>query len=295
MKVIKPVLYQSSHLLSTTAVETVALYVAGTTYALGAKVRYGERLYESLVASNLGNQPDISPTKWLDYAPSNKTAMFDNAVNTASTSVSPFITVLQPLVLFNSVAYLNLTGTSLNVKVQNGVGGAEVYNRTISLDSSEVLDWYMYYFEPFDLLTEVVITDIPPYINNVLTSTLVNATDASIGSLIYGTVYTLGGTQYGASVGIRDYSVKVTDDFGNTKFVQRAFSKRLESDVFIDNSMLNYNYKLLSDLRAIPAVWIGSDDTKYQPLIVYGYYRDFNVTIQYPTYSLCSLQIEGLI
>ena len=63
MQVIKPIPYQESQLISSSAVEVVALYVAGTTYALNDIVRYNSRLYTSLVASNVGNQPDIRPTK----------------------------------------------------------------------------------------------------------------------------------------------------------------------------------------------------------------------------------------
>jgi len=295
MQVIRPLTFQESQLISSSAVETVALYAAGTTYALGAVVRYGFRLYTSLLAGNVGNQPEISPTKWLDSGPDNKHAMFDNEVSTASLATSPFVVVTKPNAVFDSIAYLNLTGTSLNVKVQNGIAGPEVFNRTISLDDTPILDWFMYYFEPYDFLSEVVLTDVPPYTNGVITSTLTGSGTVQIGSLIYGTVYKIGGTQYGASVGIKDYSVKTTDDFGGTTFVQRAFSKRMDAEVYMDNNRLNFNYKLLSDLRAIPSVWIGSEDSMYKPLIVFGYYRDFNVTIQYPTYSLCSLQVEGLV
>jgi len=295
MKVVKPIPFQDSHLISTSAVETVPLYAAGTTYAIGDIARYGTRLFKSLVSSNLGNQPDISPTKWLDIGPDNKHAMFDNEVSTTTTASSPFVTVIKPLLIFNSLAYLGLSGNSLNVKVQNGTGGPEVYNRTISLDDTDILDWFMYYFEPFDLLTEVVLTDIPAYTNGVITSTLTGTGTVAISTLIYGTFYELGGTQYGASVGIKDYSVKTTDEFGVTTFVQRAFSKRLDAEIYMDNNRLNFNYKLLSELRAVPSVWIGSDDSTFKPLIVFGYYKDFNVTIKYPTYSLCSLQVEGLI
>ena len=86
MKVIKPVVFSSSQLLSTTAVETEATYDAVTTYAIGNKVVYLTRIYESLVDSNTGNTPDTNPTKWLDIAPANKYAMFDNEVNTSTTA-----------------------------------------------------------------------------------------------------------------------------------------------------------------------------------------------------------------
>ncbi len=65
MKVIQPVIFQTSQLHSTTAVETYSTYAAGTTYAIGNKVVYGTRIYESLVNANLGNQPDTNSTKWL--------------------------------------------------------------------------------------------------------------------------------------------------------------------------------------------------------------------------------------
>lgn len=37
----------------------------GTSYSLGAAVRYGEYYYNSLQAGNLGNQPDTSPLWWI--------------------------------------------------------------------------------------------------------------------------------------------------------------------------------------------------------------------------------------
>ena len=119
MQVIKPVTYAESQLISTTATETLATWLVGTTYALGDKRQYGVRLYESLIASNLGNQPDTNPTKWLDYAPDNKHAMFDNQVNTQTTKATPLTVVTKPGIAFNSIAYLNISGSSLNVKIQD--------------------------------------------------------------------------------------------------------------------------------------------------------------------------------
>lgn len=39
-------------------------YAAGTTYAAGAIVKYAGVYWTSLIAGNVGNQPDISPTDW---------------------------------------------------------------------------------------------------------------------------------------------------------------------------------------------------------------------------------------
>lgn len=109
-----------------------------------------------------------------------------------------------------------------------------------------------------------------------------------------GTFYTLGDTQYGASVGIIDYSRKETDAFGVTTFVRRAYSKRMSAKLMLDNVQMNKVQRVLADLRATPCAWIGADDVTYAPLVVYGFYKDFSIEVAYPTASYCSLEVEGL-
>jgi hypothetical protein len=43
----------------------------------------------------------------------------------------------------------------------------------------------------------------------------------------------------------------------------------------------------------VAAVWVGSEE--YASMIVYGFYKDFSIEISYPTVSICSLEIEGLV
>jgi hypothetical protein len=297
MQVIKPIIFLDSQLISTTAVEAYPTYSAGTTYAINAFVVYLNKVYQSLQASNTGHTPDTSPTFWQYISVGNKQAMFDSEVSTQTTATTSLTTVVAPAVIINSLAYLELQGTQLQVEVRDGAGGTIVYNKTIALDNTIILDWYMYFFEPYNPKTEVILSDVPPYLNARITTTLTGSSGSTvkIGSMIYGTVYKLGTTQYGVSSGIRDYSVKQTDDFGNTTFLQRAFSRRMEANVFMNNTALAFNQRLLTTLRAVPAVWIGSTEDNFSPITVFGYYRDFNIDISYPTFSLCRIEIEGLI
>ena len=123
-----------------------------------------------------------------------------------------------------------------------------------------------------------------------------SSSTVQVGNLVFGTVYPLGLTQEGASAGIRDYSVKKVNDYGITTFVQRAFSKRMEATTYVNKGDVNFVQKMLTELRAVPIVWIGTQDDAYStPLILFGYYRDFTVEISYPTFSLCRLEVEGLI
>lgn len=295
MKVISPITLTSGMITSSIAAETYSNYAAGTTYALADKVIYGNFTYESLVSSNVGNQPDISPTKWLEIGPSNKWAMFDNKVDTQTTRATPLTVTITPSVVINSLALLNIDGTSVTIDITDGPNGPSIYSREINLDGTSILDWYMYFFEPYDFRKDIVLTDIPPYSTAVVTINIINTGSTSaVGNVVLGNIAELGGTQYGVGVGIRDYSIKETDTFGNTTFLVRAFSKRMQAQVFLNNSSLNYVVRTLTNLRAVPAVWIGSESSELEPLIVYGFYRDFNIDISYPTSSLCSIEIEGL-
>ncbi len=53
-------------------------------------------------------------------------------------------------------------------------------------------------------------------------------------------------------------------------------------------------YRKLADLRATPCVWVGSDKPELDPLVVFGFYKDFQVEVAYHTVSFCTLEIEGL-
>lgn len=294
MRVIKPVTFDpATHLVSSTAVESAAAWASGTTYAKDAVVDYGTYYWISLVNSNTGHQPDISPTQWALVGPDNTHAMFDEQVSTATSSTSPLTVVLTPGAV-NAIALLGLVGEQVVVTVTDGSGGPVVYTRTVSLDGTLIADWYQYFYEPYVQIAEVVLTDLVPLSTAELTVSLTGTGTIEIGNLSFGTQYQIGDAEYGAGLGIIDYSKKETDEFGVTTFVRRDFSKRLSARLMLDNGQINRVSRLLSDLRATPAVWILADDSQYQAGTVYGFFRDFNVEIAYPVQSFVSLEIEGL-
>lgn len=298
MRVIKPVPYvPSTHLVSTTATESVALYDPMVNYTVGQKVRAGNYIYTSITTPNTGNSPDaVNSAYWVRTSPTNSFAMFDDQVSTATTATTSLTVVIKPGII-NSIGLFGLIGNSLTVTVRDGLAGPIVYNKVVNLDVTVMSDWYGYFFEPSVQLGEIVATDIPPYANAHMTITISAGAGSmvQIGSLAFGSQYTIGGTEYGANVGIIDFSRKDTDDFGTTTFVRRAFSKRISANVYLQNSQLNSVQRILSDLRATPCVWIGSEDPTFSPLLVYGFFREFSIDIAYPGHSYCSLEIEGLV
>lgn len=299
MKVIKPITFTAAMLTSTNATETVAAWNSATTYAKDAEVDYANSIYVSLQPSNLNKQPDLAAnaTWWIRKSSNNKYSMFDEFVNTQTTRNASLTVTFTPGGIINSVALFNLTGVNtISISIKDGPTGPVYYSQTLNLDDTSIVDWYGYFFEPYDLKSEVIFQNIPPYSTGVVTLVFTGGTGTvGVGNCAFGNIYDIGLTQYGASAGIRDYSAKEANQFGITSLVRRAFSKRMDATLFIPTENLRVTRKLLEDLRATPCVWLGTDAEDYDALNVYGYYRDFNIEINYPSYSLCRLEIEGLI
>jgi hypothetical protein len=128
---------------------------------------------------------------------------------------------------------------------------------------------------------------------NVLNSSIYDP--GSVGEIIIGNIFEVGWTQRGISSGITDYSVKEQDIFGNTTFVERNFTKRINCQVMVKNKYLNNIQRLFYNLRAKPCVWLPTNDENLtEATIIYGYYKSFSLEITYPEYSIYNIEIEGL-
>ena len=299
MKLIRPIAITNAMLTSSTAPETdYTAWNSGTAYTVGTRciLVSTHKIYECLVA-NTNFSPDVNLTgatpKWLQISATNKWLMFDSGWGTQTSIATPLTIVLTPSTIFNALALMNVAATSITVNMT--VLGVNVYSQTESmLTGIDIIDWYGYFFDPIMNKTDVIFQDIPPYSNSVITISIINlASTAKCGNLIIGNYYEMGLTQYGAKAGITDYSVKTVDAFGNTTIVQRSYSKRMSVNLAISDLIIDDLLAVLAMYRSTPIVWIGADNL-YTALIVYGFYKDFEIDITYPTLSYCTLTIEGL-
>lgn len=303
MVVVKPNTLAASALVSTSAVETVPLWNPATSYEAGDVVRRDttNRLYENVIAGVDSKLPEVAELdeipRWLDVGPTNKYAILDEQVGTTSKATSPLVFTVKTGTC-TSVALFGIKNAHTAViVVTNGLAGAEVYSKTVNLDATVINNWFDYFFELSVPKPDLVLTDIPPYFNAHVTVTLIGVTGTTVecGVFLAGLNYELGATQYGATAGITDYSRKDTDDFGNATFVRRAYSKRMNVKLTVDNIQLNKIQYVLAELRATPSAWLGTNVPGYDPLTVYGFYKDFTIEVEYSNQSRCDLEIEGLI
>jgi hypothetical protein len=196
---------------------------------------------------------------------------------------------------FGTLALIDMQATSVYVKIESVVDGV-IYEQTHTIkDTTELPDWYRYFYNAIKKPKELSIENLTPIGDVTVTITVSNAYgDATLGTLVFGWTYAIGTVSYGARAGIIDYSRKETDDLGTTTFVRRAYAKRAEMSLSIDADQVDYVAAILAELRATPCLWRGADGS-YTILTVFGFYRDFSIDIQYPTFSVCSLTLEGLI
>jgi hypothetical protein len=285
-------------LISTNVSEIHTEWSDVVTYEIGDTVLRGDLgIYESVVAGNLNNIPETSLTSWLRIAPTNKMAMFDEQISTSTVGTSD-VTVVVQTGSIDSLALLNVLGSTVTLTIRSSEDGPIIYGPVSkSLEGVTLLDWYDYfYLEEETRRTSAIFLNLPTGFTSAHATVQVTGAIVSIGAFIFGRITTLGKTEYGLTAGIMDFSTKETDEYGNTIFTVREFSKRLTVDIQVDNIYLNKVQRTLFSLRAKPALWIGSDDARYEETtIIYGFYRDFSTNIPYPSVSRCSIEIEGLI
>lgn len=259
------------------------------------------KIYESLVAGNRSNYPptDVLATvpKWLEISATNRWKAFDQKVGSQTSQATSITYTITPGVIVDSIAFLNLD--AVTVRIVSTAGGVVVYDKTTDLISTVitgsygVYDWYSYFFSTEFKLTDIVFLDLPPYLNAILTITITyTGGTAKVGGIVLGVQANLGITQYSPSIGIHDYSIKEQDVWGVYSITERTFSKKMSCDILVESVSIADVQNLLASYRSTLLIWIGSED--YPSLIVYGFYKDFNIVISYPTFAIMSLEVEGL-
>lgn len=295
--VVVPQSITEANLVSSNVPETdYPVWVSSTHYSTGDRVIMTtgvHKIYESLTNGNNNNQPNLEPTHWVEVGPTNRYSMFDASTGTVTSNPSQ-IQFVFTADRVNCISLIDINATTVRIVANEAIDGT-FYDQTFVVpDRAIVGDWYDYFYAESFRATELVVKDIPALMNTTFTITIESTSgNAECGTFIAGNSAELGLTQYGAGAGIIDYSVKQTDAFGKTNIVQRAFSKRMDAKLYVNSSELDAVVAKLNRIRATPCLWLGSTGI-YESLTVYGFYRDYKPEITYPTYSIITIEIEGL-
>lgn len=299
MRLIKPIVWADAMLLATPIAEPdtgETAWAAGTAYAVGQRAyRPNHRIYRRLVAGTTATVPESDATNWAIAGTTNKFAMFDAEVSTQTVWPSPLTITIEPGQI-DSLTLANAQGDSATITMTSVSGGGAVYGRTVDLSAVAIYDWWTYFFAPFDTAASVTLTDLPPWTDCQLTVTIVSASGtAKCGALIAGSLYEVGGVQYGVSAGSKSYTRKTTDSEGFSTVERRKNSKTLRAKVTVEEGAFNALHALLQEVDGLVCVWLGDDTGVMDPLNVVGFCRDFRLTVDYPSRGYYEFDIEGVI
>lgn len=295
MKVIVPIAMTDAQLVSSNVTEDDhAEWAAGTTYASGARViviAAVHRIYESVQGANTGNDPVTDDgTWWVEISATNRWKVFDAKIADQTHRSGGVEYVIEPATLARAVALFSVEGSEIRVQVRD-LSAALIYDETRPMvDDSDIIDWLTFFTTEPAFQTEAVFDDVPAYAGHEVTIT----GPVKVGEIVLGDAVRLGSTLVGSSVGLQDFSLKERDEFGNAIITERAFADEVDFVFSLPVRDVRRIKRVLTALRARPAVYFAGADLIDFGATTYGFYRDFEIPLESAGVARARLEIEGL-
>jgi hypothetical protein len=280
MVVIPPITITPSMLTSSTIAEPDLTtgeieWVSGTTYAKDDV------------------SPDLDLVNWVESGSTNRWAMLDMYRNTPSTYTGAFSIVITPGVRVDSIAIMGLHTPDISISITSG--GTNVYSKSYNLVTRDVANYYDYFFQEFIYKSDVVVFDVPPYNNSVIT--ISSTASGSISAIVLGISKVIGFTQKGHNNDALNFSIIDRDIYGNSILTPRRSVPKTYQNLIVKKKDIVKVHNIRETLNAVPAVWVGLDsDTEeyFNSLLILGIYKEFTLSLDYPEYASCTLELEEL-
>lgn len=301
MRVITPLEITNTRLTSSTIAEPdtgETAWNAATSYTLGQVVirTTTHKKYENILAGIDAGLPENTPTRWIEIGSTNRYAMFDTLRNTKSTQASSLTVVITPAVRVDAIGLLSIYADDVTITITSGA--STVYTYTKNLDTRIVTNWYDYFFAEFTKIPNIVLFDIPPYTDAVITIEFTCSTSVSVGAVVVGNQTYLGKVIYGAVSEEVNFSRIEREVTGEAILLQRRSVPKINANVIASKTLLNKIRDTRRNLNAINAVWSGLDDKienpRFETLLALGVYKRFEIDISNPEYDQINLEIEEL-
>lgn len=296
--IVPPVIIDDVKLLTTDVPEDAAYseWSAAVNYVKGDRVKLSSahKNYEA-ASANLNKPPLTNKLIWLEVGATNRWKVFDDKTLSQTEQIGSMSYTLLPGKVVNTVGLINCHAKSARVRVTDPIDGLVYDKEKKFLGSLSKGDWYEYFFEEIVRSTEMVFDDLPAYGSAQVKVDIENALNmVRCGVITIGFKRTFGlGVSQGIGVGIQDYSRRELNDFGDPEFVKRGYSKTASFTVPLHHYEVDVVQRLLASVRATPTLFIGSK--LYNATIIYGWYRDFDINIQYRFSSEVNIDVESLV
>lgn len=284
-RVLVPIIITESMITSCTIAEPdtasgETLWVASGTYASGAeKCRTQTHVIYECVQAHTGRTqpPEADAAFWKEKRPSNRWAPFDDYANTQATAVTSLTYVLQPGFL-NGLDLSGLVGTAYSVSIKDSPGGTVIYTRSGDL-YEQASGLYELLFSPLNQRTQISFDDVPLAPSAEVTITITNTGGQPVG---IGTIKpgdwrqflgdgAFGGTQYGASSDLINYSYRKYYPDGSYATVKRLASTDVNCTVTIDSRQAMYVAAIREQIKDVAVPFEAVGLAQYDYLKVTGF------------------------
>lgn len=221
----------------------------------------------------VGLPPESDPIGWYPVGPTNRWAMFDDSVGTHSIATGTIQVSLQGLGAINDIVLLGVTGTSVTVTLPDT-------SRTVPVPAPQGSEG------------SVVLIEGLSSLGGTLQVTVSGSGTVMVGNISIGTFSTVADSVWGTTLGIADFSTKEFDDYGEVIIVERDYASTVNAKLEFPTMDADRIVRLLAAVRSTPVVWVGVPG--FISSVVFGYYKDFSLTLSSGHKSTGTVQVEAL-
>lgn len=301
LSVLVPIKITDAMLISSTAVDTgYTAWSGATSYVVGDRVRSDttHRVYECAAAhtnkdpTNVINRAGII-IYWNDIEATNKWMVFDDFAATQTQATSPLTMVIEPGA-FNSVFLGGIDATSLTITVKDFSGGSVIFTETSTLEGSMPDDYYEWCFDPFEPMTNYLVSGIDAYADMELTIALNSASTVKCGIVSIGDLKPIGNALYGLKIKPKTYSRIKVNEYGVTVIVKGKSASDLSLSAYVPLDSANRVKTILTDTLDVPCVWVGHEGEDYEATRVFGL-GSGELSYDHLEDCILTLNVNGLI
>jgi len=293
--------------LSINVTEDETLWSDTALYDYYDEVRYGNYIYRYAGEDNtnteenpefIWNRDKDAYSVWVLITATNYFAALDDKTKTQTTNADELIIEIENND-FDNVGLLNVTATDVMIELIDLSTMLVIQNFSYDMQNNEnIVDEKTYWYEPFDLNTEVYEPNITLFPNTKIKITITNIGGiAALGRLVAGRSFFLGDTIYPATVDQITYSRFDTNIFGDTDLVQGNSARQVQYNIIAPLTKIRYLERKRKEWTAIPVLFIANenDNSGVGFLLVYGYFTSAPFNISNGSRMTIPINIKGLI
>ncbi|HAC70118.1 MAG TPA: hypothetical protein DCF41_00185 [Arcobacter skirrowii] len=273
----------------------IEVYDSNVAYDLGAIVQHNGCIYESMKDNNEDTPEYFKSTlSWIYKQRTNKYRMFDDLMSGSTFHENELIYELAVNDV-DTVCFFGLQAESVKIEVYKD--DELVYTSQKLTYERMVSNWWEWTVQKPSKKRVISFRNIPSFYGATLKVFVVLANGvAGCSNLIFGKGLDFGITlcEPAPTSSIRNVSSKEKQADGTVKTTISKVYKRVTLSVALDTNRVAEIQNFLEEHSLEPMLFVGVENDKYESLVVFGFYKDFDQPIGLEQ-SIYQIEIEGVV